>query len=252
MSTTMPLVCGLRAFLTLCTPKMNRYSIITAKRPREIVLLRGRGCGYRKCSFCDYHLDASPDEAENFALNTAVLDRVTGKYSELEVINSGSVFELDEGTLERIGLLCREKGIGVLHFESHWLYRGRIPALRERFAPVTLKMKLGLETFDYNFRESVLRKGIGETDPAAIARDFDEANLLFGVAGQTEKTMERDMELALEHFERVCVNVMCPNSTAVKPDSRVIGVFRHRIYPRYIDDSRVDILMNNTDFGVGD
>ena len=64
--------------------------------------------------------------------------------------------------------------------------------------------------------------------------------------------MERDMELALEHFERVCVNVMCPNSTAVKPDSQVIGVFRHRIYPRYIDDPRVDILMNNTDFGVGD
>lgn len=231
---------------------MNRYSVITEKNPREIVLLRGRGCAWKKCSFCDYHLDACADGEANYALNAAVLDRVTGRYGDLEVINSGSVFELDEGTMDRIRRLCREKAIRVLHFESHWMYRHRIPALRASFDGVTLKMKLGLETFDRDFRENVLRKGIGETDPAEIARGFEEVNLLFGLTGQTAESMERDMALALKHFQRVCVNIMCPNTTPVKPDRAVVGAFMDSIYPRYKDDPRVDILLNNTDFGVGD
>ena len=230
---------------------MERYGPIEKKKPREIVLLRGRGCVWKKCSFCDYHLDAGRDEEANFALNAAVLERVTGRYGDLEVINSGSVFELDEKTLSLIRELCGRKGIGTLHFESHYLYRDRISALRESFAPVRVKMKLGLETFDRTLREEVLCKGIDETDPAVISREFDEVNLLFGVTGQTEETMARDMELALSNFERVCVNVMCPNSAALKPDSAVIGVFMDRIYPRYIDNDRVDILVSNTDFGVG-
>ena len=109
---------------------MERYAQITEKRRREIVLLRGRGCAYRKCTFCDYHLDSSPDEAANFALNREVLSRVTGQFGELEVINSGSVFELDDGTLSLIRRIAEEKDICVLHFESHYLYRDRIPALR--------------------------------------------------------------------------------------------------------------------------
>lgn len=40
---------------------MERYSVITNKNPREIVLLRGSGCKWRRCAFCDYHLDFSPE-----------------------------------------------------------------------------------------------------------------------------------------------------------------------------------------------
>ena len=113
-------------------------------------------------------------------------------------------------------------------------------------------MKLGLETFDADFRENILHKGIRETDPEEISRDFQEANFLFGLSGQTEASMERDMELGLRLFERICVNIMCPNSTAVKPDEQTIEIFKQRIYPKYADNDRVDILLNNTDFGVGD
>ena len=38
-----------------------RYSVITEKNPREIVMLRGSGCKWRRCRFCDYHLDFSKD-----------------------------------------------------------------------------------------------------------------------------------------------------------------------------------------------
>ncbi len=232
---------------------MERYSTVPDKRRREIVLLRGSGCVYRRCTFCDYHLDKSDDENANFALNAEVLSRVTGEFGELEVINSGSVFELDARTMERIRALCRDKGIRTLHFESHWLYRDRIPALRACFAEdgVGLKMKLGLETFDHDLRERVLRKGIPERDPAAIAAPFDEANLLVGVTGQTLASMERDVELGLALFERVCVNVMCPNTTDVTPDAQVIAQFMEHLYPRLAAEPRADVLVNNTDFGVG-
>ena len=38
-----------------------RYSVIEDKNPREIVMLVGDGCKWRKCRFCDYHLDSSKD-----------------------------------------------------------------------------------------------------------------------------------------------------------------------------------------------
>ncbi|MDE5654825.1 MAG: radical SAM protein [Clostridia bacterium] len=231
---------------------MQRYSVIDNKRKREIVLLRGSGCVYKKCKFCDYYLDSCKDEALNFALNKEVLDKVSGIYGDLEVINSGSVFELDKATLDYIKKICNERGIKTLHFEAHWLYRNRINELREQFKEFDVKMKLGLETFDYRLREDILCKGIAESNPQVISRGFDEVNLLLGLSGQSKEIMEMDIRLALENFERVCVNIMCDNSTDVKPNKKVIGEFMQFIYPKYIDNDRVDILINNTDFGVGD
>ncbi len=58
---------------------MLRYGIIREKDPREIVLLRGKGVFYKKCTFCDYHLDACSDDDANVALNSVVLKQVTGE-----------------------------------------------------------------------------------------------------------------------------------------------------------------------------
>ena len=79
---------------------MDRYSIIHEKNPREIVLLRGRGCRWRRCRFCDYHMDFSKDENANLTLNRSVLSNVTGIYGTLEAINSGSFYDLDDGSIE--------------------------------------------------------------------------------------------------------------------------------------------------------
>jgi len=136
---------------------MERYSKILTKQKREIVLLRGRGCVYKKCAFCDYHL-----------------------------------------------------------------------------------------------REKELHKGIRETNIDEICKNFDEANFLFGIKGQTKDSMEKDIELGLQHFDRICINMMCTNSTPIKPDIKVIADFMKYIYPKYIDNERVDILIDKTDFGVGD
>ena len=42
----------------------------------------------------------------------------------------------------------------------------------------------------------------------AIAKDFNECCLLFGLPGQTAESMTNDIETGLEWFERVCVNIM--------------------------------------------
>ncbi len=231
---------------------MDRYNVIEEKNKREIVLLRGSGCVYKRCTFCDYYSDSCKDSWENFVLNKAVLEQVTGRYGDLEVINSGSVFELDDNTLSFIKTVCCEKNISTLHFEAHYLYRDKIPALRESFGDFDLKLKLGLETFDYDFRERVLKKGIKEKEPAIISRHFDEANFLFGIKGQSLESMKRDIELGLKYFRRICINIMCENTSQMIPDKEVIQCFMDRLYPLYRQDERVDILINNTDFGVGD
>lgn len=232
---------------------MIRYSIIHEKNPREILLLRGTGCRWRKCAFCDYHLDCSPDEAANFSLNQEVMAQVSGVYRHLEVINSGSFPELGEATLWELVALCLEKQIHTLHFECHYRYRSEIPAWRAAFGEVetVLKIKTGVESFDADFRERVMHKGIDATNPAQIAAGFDECCLLFGLTGQSVQGMLADIETGLAHFERVCVNIFVENRTRLKPDRAVIAAFVEQVLPRYQDNDRVDILLNNTDFGVG-
>nr|WP_330364662.1 hypothetical protein [Clostridioides difficile] len=88
---------------------MDRYSEITNKNQREIVLLKGFPCIWGKCSFCDYIDDNSNLEEEMNKLNLKVLKNVTGKYGVLEVINSGSCFELPKDTLEKIKCIIKEK-----------------------------------------------------------------------------------------------------------------------------------------------
>ena len=87
----------------------ERYSRITAKNQREICLLRGFPCAWGKCAFCDYIEDNSRDRESMITLNRDVLSHVTGEFGVLEVINSGSCFELPKETLEEIRNLIHEK-----------------------------------------------------------------------------------------------------------------------------------------------
>ncbi|MEE1144503.1 MAG: radical SAM protein [Acutalibacteraceae bacterium] len=232
---------------------MVRYSVISNKNPREIIMLRGEGCGWRKCTFCDYHLDCSQNEQDNINLNRQVMSKVCGIYHHLEVINSGSFTELPHTTLLDLKDLCEQKQIHTLHFECHWLYREQIFKWREIFKSVgtDLKIKTGVESFDFDFRENFLRKGIAERSPEKIAVGFDECCLLFGLCGQNTQSMIADIETGLKYFERVCVNIFTKNKTKLNPDEAVIAQFLEKVAPLYKDNDRVDILINNTDFGVG-
>ena len=135
-----------------------RYNKITDKHQREIVLLKSFPCKYGKCSFCNYIEDNSLDEEEIDNVNMEVLKEITGEYGVLEVINSGSVFELTQKTLEEIKRIVKEKNIKILYFEIYYGYIKRIEEIKKYFSGVEIRFRMGIETFDNNFRVKVYTK----------------------------------------------------------------------------------------------
>ena len=228
---------------------MERYSVITEKNPREIVLLRAFPCAWGKCAFCDYIEDNGRNRKEMEEQNRQVLSQVTGGLGVLEAINSGSCFELPRETLEDIKTIAGEKNIRRLIFESHWIYRHRLEELREFFRiPVTYK--IGVETFDYDFRERVLNKHADFKSPQEVASFFDSICLMVGIKGQTKEMIRNDIAILKQYFSHGTVNVFNNNSTPIRRDEELMRWFMEE-YRWLLDDPDVEVLYNITDFGVG-
>lgn len=227
---------------------MDRYALITHKMPREFVLLQGTGCRWRQCTFCDYHEDVSD---RPFEVNRTVLQQVTGVYGVLDVINSGSATELDEETLSMIGQVVREKHIHTLWFEMHYMYRHKLEAFARRFPGVTVKFRCGVETFDTTLRDR-WKKGIpAKVTPEDIARYFQGVCLLCCTQGEDKEHILTDIETARQHFEYFSVNVFCNNHTSLRRDETLVRWFVEEVYPLIKDDERIEVLVDNTDLGVG-
>ena len=245
---------------------MERYSIIHDKFPREFVLLQGTGCRWGRCAFCDYHTDASDNP---FEVNRAVLEQVTGQYGVLDIINSGSCFELDDQTIALIQRLVQEKKIHTLWFEAHWMYRLRLEEFRQKIigdrlqmtggnsypAPhsslLTVKFRCGIETFDPDLRTK-WNKGVPANVTAEdVAKYFQGVCLLCCTEGETRERIIQDIQLAEQYFEYFSVNVFCDNTTAIKRDPVLAEWFIYDLYPTIKNNPHLEILLNNTDLGVG-
>ena len=229
---------------------MERYNVIREKNPREIVLLKGFPCIWGKCAFCDYTDDNSRDEDEMLALNSRILSRVTGEKGVLEVINSGSCFELPEGTREEIRRIARERGIRRLFFESHWLYRKRLEEMRA-YMGIPVTYKIGVETFNNELRERVLNKHAGFKRPEEVARYFDSPCIMVGIKGQTKEMIDYDIRMVKKHFRLGTVSVFTNNTTKIRQDPELVKWFV-REYAWLREDPSIEVLYENTDFGVGD
>lgn len=229
---------------------MDRYSEITNKNKREIVLLKGFPCVWGKCSFCDYTLDNDINEEEINNLNFEVLEQVTGKYKVLEVINSGSCFELPKKTLEKIKEVIENNKIEKLFLESHWCYRKRLDEMKE-FFNIPIIFKIGVESFDYNFRNDFLNKNAKFKSIDELKTYFDSPCMMVGIKGQTKEMIKKDMDIILKHFEHATVNVFVNNTTDVKRDEELVKWFKKE-YKFLEENGKIEVLYNNTDFGVGD
>ena len=227
---------------------MDRYALIHTKMPREFVLLQGAGCKWKKCTFCDYHEDVSEHP---FTINEPVLSQVTGQYGVLDVINSGSAMELDSDTIALIKEVVKEKNIHTLWFEAHYMYRKKLALFAEQFAPVQVKFRCGVETFDADLRDT-WKKGIpSSVTPEDVAKYFQGVCLLCCTQGESKEHIMKDIEIAKTHFEYFSINVFCNNSTSVKQDKELAQWFAWEVYPRIKDEERIEVLMENTDLGVG-
>lgn len=229
---------------------MNRYSVIENKIKREIVLLKAFPCIWGKCTFCDYILDNSTSGEDINKLNFEVLENVTGQYKVLEVINSGSCFELPKKTLARIKELIEEKGIERLFLESHWCYKNRVQEMRDYFK-IPITFKIGVESFDDQFRNEFLNKNAKFKGVEEVKKYFDSPCMMVGIKGQTKEQIDQDMEVVLKHFEHATINIFAENSSNLKRDEELIKWFKEK-YAFLDDEPTIEVLYNNTDFGVGD
>lgn len=227
---------------------MERYAIIHEKFPREFVLLQGTGCRWGKCTFCDYHTDVSDNP---FEVNKGVLAQVTGHYGVLDVINSGSGIELDCDTIDLIKQVVREQNIHTLWFEMHYMYRNHLQQFAQQFFPTVVKFRCGIETFDADLRNK-WNKGVpSEVSAEDVARYFQGVCLMCGTVGESRDRILNDIQLAKRNFEYVSVNLFNANSTNVIPDADIRKWFINEVYPSICNDSLIEVLINNTDLGVG-
>ena len=227
---------------------MERYAIIHTVLPREFVLLQGTGCRWKKCTFCDYHADVSDNP---FTVNKGGLAQVQGVYGVLDVINSGSAMELDEQTIEMIKEVVREKQIHTLWFEAHYMYWHKLAKFAEQFDEVEVKFRCGVESFDGSLRQQ-WNKGIAASVTAEdVAKHFQGVCLLCCTQGDSKERILKDIALAEQYFEYASVNVFCENSTSLKRDNALAKWFVEEVYPNLKDSNKIEVLVENTDLGVG-
>lgn len=229
-------------------PELKRYSVIDSHMKRELLLLQGTGCIWKKCKFCDYYNDTSIDP---FVVNKPVIDRISGVYGVVDVINSGSFFEIDEQTKIYLRDKLSEKKIKTLWCESHWLYHSRLEEIRSFFQNTVVKFRIGIETFNSVIRDSWL-KGIPKNITAElISKYFDGVCLLACVEGQTKESIINDIKTAMEYFSYFNINVFTENSTSLKSDKDLKEWFKTDVYPHLTECDNVEVLIENTDLGVG-
>ncbi|MGL4656276.1 MAG: radical SAM protein [Sarcina sp.] len=230
---------------------MDRYNIINGKNEREIVLLKSFPCVWGKCSFCDYIEDNSTDKCEVRSVNKPILAQITGEKGVLEVINSGSVFEIPQEDLEEIKRIVEEKNIKKLYFEAHWCYRKKLQKMKDLFEGVEVLFKTGIETFDDEFRNEVLNKNIRYKSIDEVKEYYDSICLLVGIEGQTKEMIKRDIEIVEKEFPRATINIWTENTTRFKRDEELIKWFEKE-YSYLRNNENIEVLFENTDFGVGE
>lgn len=228
-----------------------RYNKIEKGNKREIVLLKGYPCKYGKCKFCNYIEDNSLDDDEIYKVNSETLKEVTGEFKALEVINSGSVFELPKSTLDMIKKVVDEKGIEVLYFEIYYGYKNRLEEIKKVFPNVEIRFRMGMETFDNNFRIENYGKNfkIDEEILKELSEKLYSVCLLICTKGQTKEMIKNDIELGLKYFKSVTINIFIDNGTEVKRDDELVKWFVSE-YGYLKEDKRVELLIDNKDLGV--
>ena len=228
-----------------------RYNKILEKNIREIVLLKSFPCSYGKCKFCNYIEDNSIDKDEINNINFEILEKITGEFGVFEVINSGSVFELPDETLEKIKEITLDKNIKILYFEAYYGYINRLEEIRKKFDNVEVRFRIGIETFDDNYRINTYGKNFEITTPILkkISNEFYSACLLVCTVGQTKEMIAKDIKIGLENFKQITINVFIDNGTEVKQDKELVN-WLMKEYSYLKENPRVELLYDNKDLGV--
>ena len=131
------------------------------------------------------------------------------------------------------------------------MYKNQLAKFAEQFEGIKVKFRCGVETFDGRLREQ-WKKGIAASVTAEdVAKYFQGVCLLCCTNGDSQERILRDISLAEQYFEYASVNVFCENTTAIKRDEELVKWFVDEVYPMLKQSKKIEILINNTDLGVG-
>ena len=159
--------------------------------------------------------------------------------------------ELDSRTIDMIKEIVLTKGIGTIWFEAHYMYRHRLADFAKQFAPAVVKFRCGVESFDPRLRSN-WKKGIPSFVTAGdIAKYFKGVCLLCCTVGDTRERIISDIAVAKRYFEYFSLNLFCNNTTDVKRDDELAAWFMNELYPSLKNDNQVEVLVENSDLGVG-
>ena len=87
--------------------------------------------------------------------------------------------------------------------------------------------------------------------PREVKEKFQSVCIMVGIKGQTKEMIKRDMDIVQEYFKYATINVFVENTTDIKRDEEIVKWFRKEY--SYLDNHpTIEVLYNNTDFGVGD
>ncbi|MGL5797436.1 MAG: radical SAM protein, partial [Cetobacterium sp.] len=199
----------------------------------------------------NYIEDNSIDLEEIDKVNEDALKEVTGEFHALEVINSGSVFELPESTLKRIKDVVLEKNIKLIYFEIYYGYKNRLKEIQDYFDGIEIRFRMGMETFDNEFRVNSYGKNfnVGIKELEELSSKLYSICLLICVKGQTKEMIKKDIELGLKYFKSITINIFINNGTIVERDEGLVKWFVEE-YSYLQEDSRVELLIDNKDLGV--
>jgi len=182
-----------------------------------------------------------------------VLKEITGEFGVLEVINSGSVFEIPKKTLEKIRDVVYEKDIKILYFEIFYSYLSRLDEIISYFnekKKVEIRFRTGIESFDNDFRRNVYKKNIllDEKKIKELSEKIYSVCLLIATQGQTKEMIKNDIEIGLKYFKAITINIFVNNGTVVKRDAELVKWFVQDM-KHLFDNDRVEILIDNKDLG---
>lgn len=230
---------------------MERYNKIYNKIPREILLLKSLPCIYSgKCKFCNYVLDNSTDLEEIQTINTDIINKITGEFGVVEIINSGSIFELPKFVLEAIREKMNAFNIHTLYFEAYYGYHKRLDEMRRFFPHQEIRYRIGIETFDDEFRKNVLGKPFPTTNLPDLSQKFYACCLMICIQGQTQQQILNDIQIARTYFREITINVFVNNTTSILRDEALVQWFTDDVYPQIKNEMNIEILLDNKDQGV--
>lgn len=122
----------------------------------------------------------------------------------------------------------------------------------------TNKSVLDMVTGEFGVLDIINSGSALELDPETIAA-IQEVVKSKGICllcctdtpGDTRERVLKDIALAEEHFEYYSLNLFCPNSTSLKRNEEMAQWVVSDVYPSLLHSSKAEVLIDNTDLGVG-